>query len=304
MSLSLICTCGARLEIDDKFAGQTILCPDCHKQLETRPPPPKPARTSGWALASLMLALIGAFTVIGPVLAMLCGWVSLRQQERFPAKVGGKNYAWSGIILGGCFFVLSLGALWSAEVFGIDGLMREIEWASKVDYPPDLVVKGNDFSVTRANESWGILKHVGREISEEAQSDDRILVRPRVDAQVGCMTIEVHEREEPDVHLERALQRFLNSELVALLGNFQGKAPKLTPEARDKKKIEGPKGAMIQEMTVDLKLGGYPRTFLFRVIKVDHLFKINVIVGGTRRQRFARLEPELRKMLESYQAGQ
>ena len=33
MAVSLKCGCGARLEIDDKFAGKVIPCPDCQRPL-------------------------------------------------------------------------------------------------------------------------------------------------------------------------------------------------------------------------------------------------------------------------------
>ena len=54
MALSLTCSCGALLEIDDKFAGKIINCPDCNRPLNTAPPVPEPPLTSGFALASLL----------------------------------------------------------------------------------------------------------------------------------------------------------------------------------------------------------------------------------------------------------
>jgi hypothetical protein len=300
MALSLTCTCGARLEIDDKFAGQVIRCPDCHKELVLTPKTPQPLKTSGYALASVLLALIGAFTLIGPLLAMVCAWISLRHQARYPDQVGGKKYAHAGLILGGLFTLVSLAAFLSPEVLGVDGLFREIEWASKLDYPSELhFLKENKFSITRPNSSWGFYRHLGKNASPD-RYDDLILVKPRQDAQVACLTIDLHDPEEPDDQLEHGLREFLSSELVDLIGNFRGKTPNLSPKIRDKKKLDSPKGTLIQEMLIDLNLGGYPRTFILRIIKVDGLFKLIVVAAGTRQQRFARLEPELRKIVESY----
>ena len=59
MTLSLTCACGALLEVDDKFAGHTIHCPDCNRPINTAPPVPNPPFTSGLALASMLLALVG-----------------------------------------------------------------------------------------------------------------------------------------------------------------------------------------------------------------------------------------------------
>src|SRR5579859_5391625 len=42
MAISLTCSCGARLEIDDKFAGQAIPCPDCQQPLNTAAATPVP----------------------------------------------------------------------------------------------------------------------------------------------------------------------------------------------------------------------------------------------------------------------
>ena len=82
MPLSLTCSCGAKLEIDDKFAGKVIPCPDCHRELSTAPKVVQANLTSSFALAGLPLALIGAFTVVGPVLAIICGLIGLRHISR------------------------------------------------------------------------------------------------------------------------------------------------------------------------------------------------------------------------------
>src|SRR5207302_8262451 len=101
MTLSLTCTCGARLEIDDKFAGQPINCPDCQRALQA--PAAKEAtgrRTSGLALASILLALIGAFTVVGTLAAVVLGVLALLQIAGKPDRLAGKGYALAGILLG------------------------------------------------------------------------------------------------------------------------------------------------------------------------------------------------------------
>src|SRR5688572_1436505 len=104
MSISLTCSCGARLEVDAKFAGQTIACPDCHKPLAVTPPPPPPKRTSGLALSSLLLALVGAFTVVGSLAAIVLGAIAYR---RIPKQAGvtGQSYAKAGMILGAAFTI-------------------------------------------------------------------------------------------------------------------------------------------------------------------------------------------------------
>src|SRR4051794_38674179 len=106
MALSITCSCGAKLEIDDKFAGKIVNCPDCHKELTTSPAPPKVQRTSALAIASLMTALVGALTVLASLAAIVCGFLSLRQQAKHP-ELAGRNLARAGIALGGLFFLVS-----------------------------------------------------------------------------------------------------------------------------------------------------------------------------------------------------
>ena len=93
MTISLTCACGVRLEVDDTFAGQTINCPDCQRPLATPKPERAGVQTSGFAIASLTLALVGAFTLIGTVLAVLFGVLALLGIRRDPDRVTGKGYA-------------------------------------------------------------------------------------------------------------------------------------------------------------------------------------------------------------------
>src|SRR5262249_51769649 len=123
MSLSLTCACGARLEIDEKFRGQIITCPDCHKPLPTVTPPALPRKTSTLAIASPLLALIGAFTLIGPVLAVAAGLWGLRDIGRAPERLAGRRLAKTGIVLGLAFSVVSIAAFFWADWVGLDGLV-------------------------------------------------------------------------------------------------------------------------------------------------------------------------------------
>ena len=74
---------GPRLEIDEKFLGKDIPCPDCARPLPTKAPPTPPPldlpdqhRTSGLAILSLALALVGAFTLVGTLAAVVFGWLA------------------------------------------------------------------------------------------------------------------------------------------------------------------------------------------------------------------------------------
>src|SRR5438067_12408526 len=86
MPIAVTCECGSRLEIDEKFLGKEILCPDCQRPLPTKPPPAPPPldlpnnrRVSGLAVLSLTLAMVGAFTVVGSLAAIAVGLLALRE---------------------------------------------------------------------------------------------------------------------------------------------------------------------------------------------------------------------------------
>src|SRR5262245_54720515 len=108
MTLAINCTCGAHLELDDRFAGQTIQCPDCQKVLQAPPLTSPLMRTSGLALASLILALVGAFTVIGTLAAVVVGVLALRQIAKRPEQLRGRRFALAGIGAGAFLTAVSL----------------------------------------------------------------------------------------------------------------------------------------------------------------------------------------------------
>ena len=164
MSLSLTCTCGAKLEIDDKFAGRIIHCPDCHKEIAIPAQPMRALRTSWFAMLSVVLAIIGALSVVGTLAGAGCGWLALRHIRLYPDKVGGKKFAWAGIYLGSVFSLLGLACYFSPEVLGLDGFFRQIESARKLNYGGKLTLtretshpaSPSKFSITRSNGSWAL----------------------------------------------------------------------------------------------------------------------------------------------------
>src|ERR1700680_726121 len=103
MPLSLTCDCGARFEVEDTLAGQTVACPECQAPLKAPGGQLPPLRTSTLALASVVCALVGAFTLVGTVAAVVLGVVAvvgiLRQRDR----LAGLGFAVFGIVAGVLF---------------------------------------------------------------------------------------------------------------------------------------------------------------------------------------------------------
>jgi len=131
MALSLVCVCGARFEVEDTYAGQAVACPECQQPVAAAAPPARPVRTSGFALASVVLALVLAFTGVGTVLAVLLGVIGLVHIRRCREQVTGTGYALLGIGLGTVFTALFLVALFS-DLVGL-WIMREGMMGSQVD---------------------------------------------------------------------------------------------------------------------------------------------------------------------------
>jgi len=303
MTLSLTCSCGARLDIDDKFARQVIHCPDCNRSLNTSPPVPEPPHTSGYALASFLLATTGAFTLLGTAAAIACGVLGLHHIRRAPVRVGGKRFAQAGIILGSVFTLVTLIALATTEFLRLDGLVRVIEWAGKVKYTPDEVIfidrnhgfdLGGAASIHRPSPSWGQLTF--RQFDKQ-NTDDLVLVNLWEDAYIICLNKWLEGGQTLEDCRQEGQQRFLQSDLVTrILGRMRADSPPLAGQERESKQLPG---TDTQELVLDLRLGGISRTFLVRILR--HGNWLHIVAGGTRRNRFARLEPDIVKALNSYQ---
>src|SRR5262245_34612351 len=124
MALSLSCPCGARFEVEETFAGQAVACPDCQRSLRAPAPGRVVRRTSGLAIASVALALMGAFTVVGTVVAVLLGLAALVAIARRRDRLAGAGFAVLGIVLGVAFTGLTLFAFSTQELFGVTEPLR------------------------------------------------------------------------------------------------------------------------------------------------------------------------------------
>lgn len=153
----LTCACGTRFEVDASLAGQEVLCPECQQPLQAPPAARPPLVTSGWALASVLLALLGAFTVLGTLFAIVLGVVALVSIARHRDRVTGVGFAVLGICLGVLFTVLTAVALNAADVFGLESWMRERTMTQKLDTtgPLEIVQGIKGFAITRPTEKWG-----------------------------------------------------------------------------------------------------------------------------------------------------
>ena len=155
MALSLRCSCKAHFEAEDTFAGQVVSCPDCGAALKVPVVRPTTLRTSGFALASVTAALVGAFTLVGTLTAIVLGVIGLVSVIRHRDRVRGAGFAVFGIILGVVFTALTGLAVVHNEIFDP---VRERMTSGEVDRsgPMEVVRKDNGFAITRPTRQWGV----------------------------------------------------------------------------------------------------------------------------------------------------
>jgi hypothetical protein len=305
MTLSIDCTCGAHLEIDGKFAGQSIQCPDCQQPLQVPTAAVQAVHTSGFALASFILALVGAFTVVGTVAAIILGVLGLRAIGKNPSRLTGNGYALAGIVLGVLFTALGLFAYARVEVFGLDRLMRERQWAGKLEFGDSTeVATQSGFSLPRPSRNWGkLLDQSDGVFVQDRSMDSVILVDVRDDAHAIAFLFDkapdVADKLETDREL--ALERFLNSKLVRLLARGRGKPAVSAPKVISTTKAANG-GRESQEVVFDIHLGKHERTFIMRVIPIQP--SLYVVAAGARKNRFAGMETELRQIVANFKVNE
>ncbi len=306
MTISLTCTCSARLEVDEKFTGQTITCPDCQSPIHVpKGDDTEPVRTSSLALASVGLALVGAFTVFGTLLAIFLGvaaWLIIRQN---PDRLAGKSYALTGIVLGSLFTIISLFAFSSAELFGLDTIFRQQQWAGMLDYEGDLTIERptEGFRITRPSQEWGVLRNPPKN-PFEVELQDFMMVNPDKAAHVFCLPIEVEGNPTLDECETRGLRVFKSLELRNS-NLIRSKFPTVhLQNKRNRRQVIKGNQAFI-EVTIDKVYRGQEKTFLFRVIKKQNSLRgddlIYVVAGGTAKARFRELKGEIKGILDSFQ---
>jgi hypothetical protein len=306
MPFAVTCGCGARLEIDDRFAGQVIHCPDCQSPLPATGPNPARRRTSGLALASIILALAGAFTIVGTVAAIFVGGLALIQLSRNPGRLAGKGYAVAGIVVGALMTAGTVFALSSVEIFGLTALVAEAAWGDKLDYdgPLEVVRSQEGFAIKRPSKHWGVYKpphwRAGGDLNQSAW-DDLLLVLPSDEAVVICFAERVSPEDGIAKCRERFEREFRDMEKVGLSnktgrGMFRG-SPVIVKDTR-----WPPMDGNLEkvEMQIDKRVGTEDKSFLVRIVKARGDDRMYVALGGVRRSRYPRLEKEIREALDSF----
>ena len=153
MPLSLTCDCGARFEVEDALAGQTVSCPECQASLKAPAARRPVVRTSNFALASFFLAIVGAFTVVGSVAAAVLGLIGAAAILRDRERQAGLGFAVTGVVLGIACTALTL--------FGFSQRNLFYNWQRGKQLSIGLDQKDMDKSVAQSQDGYDITKPIG-----------------------------------------------------------------------------------------------------------------------------------------------
>jgi hypothetical protein len=302
MPIALTCECGARLEIDDKFAGHAIDCPDCQRPLPTGGSQASRRTTSGLALTSLILALVGAFTLLGTIAAVLVGIAALIQIQRRSDRFAGRRFAVAGIILGVVMTAGTVFAISSIELFGMSGLLNESTWAGKLEFGGDLeIVRQHEgFALKRPSDKWGVYRpSKGGDDKVAGVWDDLLIVLPASDITVLCYAVPAVNTLRLQASNDKVMRDLQHMDKVGLFESTGMSSMRSRPIILKTTVGERDKAPMI-ETHFEWSQLGENRSFLLRVFKRDDDDRMFVVIGGVKRGHYARLEAQLREAMDGF----
>ncbi len=316
MALSLICACGARFEVEDTLAGQDVACPECQQTLKAPALHGPSRRTSDLALASDVLALIGAFTVIGTIAAVVLGTLGLIRIRRNSDRVAGAGFAIFGIAAGTLFTTLTLLALSSGELFGLGAKFRRNMLGDRVDTSGELTHEdaAAGFRITRPSREWGV--------SDVDRLEDpivRLMQGEQLGRKLDVLFVQTQRPVYVDVRSEPRLVGNIDGildETVRELSSAGPQADPINPRRRpaddgnpiritnvvpgaSSKRLEAGGNVEALEKEVTVYCAGQQWKMLVRVYHTDGN-KMFVVRAYGQRRHFEHGEADVRKLLDSF----
>jgi hypothetical protein len=303
----LTCACGTRFEVDDSLAGQEVLCPECRQPVQAPTAARAPRVTSGWALASVLLALIGAFTVLGTLLAVLLGLIALVSISRHRDRVAGVGFAVFGICLGVLFTVLTVVALNASDVFGLEAWMRERNMGKNLDTsgPLEVVQGGKGFAITRPTEKWGQVRNNESDdaaVSEFQDNLDLLLMQIPRHAFIDVRALpggrfRTLDQCEADILAEFETQRQPRNPF----DEDDDFGPAARPRRLGERRLEARDGMEGRQLEVEVRCAGKPWHFLIRLYRSGRgRGRVYVVRAYAPQRRFGDVRSELETALDSF----
>jgi hypothetical protein len=321
MPLSLICDCGARFEVEDALAGQSVSCPECQQPLKAPAVRRPVVRTSNLALASFILAIVGAFTVVGTVAAVVVGLMAVVAILRDRERLAGLGFAVCGIILGLALSTLTIFALTTGEMFGFGGALRRTQLADqqddKVDPKKAVEIAENGFSITKPV-GWYRAKPGFQypPLDPLLRKDSKLLLdQPDLNAYLDVQIDSEHPADIDAYITARMTPAPINPNAGPKdkpggsgkppAGQEQNQ-PEERPAVGDPQKIEsrdllGDDGVRVHELTVEQKVEGRGWKVLIRTYQTSN--RLFIVRAFTETAGFARVKDELEKVLDGFKVS-
>jgi DNA-directed RNA polymerase subunit RPC12/RpoP len=306
----LTCDCGARFEVEDTLAGQEVACPECQQPVKVPPRTRAAPRTSAYALASVVVALVGAFTPASLV-AVALGAYALLHIARHRERVAGTGFAVFGIILGlafGTLFVLSIS---EGELFGLGGWMREHSpTATPVDTSGPLEIVRRGYAITRPSEKWGQVRS-GRlddpVVGGMQQGLDLLLLQAarnsfvdvKVQPDLGGMDLDRWQQQVMDEFQPRPRQPFRQRFPIDDEDDDVPAAVPTRAKVLESKRLPEVNGVEGREVVLDVRRAGQPWRFVIRLYR-PRFGPVYVVRAYAQSRRFLQVESELRQALDSF----
>ncbi|MFO0968027.1 MAG: hypothetical protein U0793_20925 [Gemmataceae bacterium] len=305
MPISLTCSCGAKLEIDDAFAGKTIPCPDCQKPLSTAPPLPQPDQpVSMLAVASLIVALVLLLVPLGGLVAAGLAYFALRRIDASAGALAGRGLAKAGMVVGVSGFLVTIALIFFGPALRMDGFVRAIEYTGSLDYSKAELEKSIDsvrLTIRRPSDGWGRVK---LENVNALRSDHMVLYSPFEDGFLTVVSENIGQAAgRDDAERRRAALRLLErSDMVHVL---MGAGRAAAAKERDLSFAEIPEDEFRdidgwgQYTFHTSALQGKPLTFLvrYKMLTEDTLF---VLAAAVRSRNFDHAQPQIKEAMDSF----
>jgi hypothetical protein len=310
MPISLICACGARIELEDALAGQEIACPECQQPLKAPAGSgaSQPVQTSGFALASLVLAITGAFTVVGTLAAIVLGLVAIGTILYRRERVAGLGYAIAGIAIGVVFTALTVLALAAGEPLGFTNYWHEREMAPYVDTTGPTEVVKNGWAITRPSETWGVAANIL--VADEFAK--LFLVKSTPD----LLLVQIKQHGYLDVLATPDTGKKLESYMDEYLADYQsqddnpwvdqqGKEEGLMRVSNGKFRhragpVSAPPGCTARDAEMDVTVAGQPWVMKVRIFHNAATKEFYIVRAYTPRRHFAENKNDFEKAMDSF----
>jgi hypothetical protein len=307
MSIAMTCDCGARYEVEDLFAGQEVHCPECQHPARAPLVKDAPRRVSLLALYSLVVAVVGGFTLVGSAAAALLALISLARMRTGSGRRGGEGYAVAALVVAAAGAAATVGILNSPAASRLVGWQRRGGLASRVDTsgPPQVGSRDNACVLIRPP-GWGRLledRGLDPSIGFLQTNRDVILTGPTGEAYIDI-------RREPGIpgDLSEYGDRLALELQTPPPTDDEDDNPMNRPPQdkffRVDKGLPDIDGYEGHEWIAHLPRGKQTWTWMLRVYRKraggeDKARPVYILRGYVPAKRFQAVEPEMRKALDS-----